>query len=354
MRGLIDSMMTWHHERYLDPGVWDHLRKKINDDLMPAPNILPDEKRKHRELEYQVGILQFDNFNRCWSKILEMHPNHGRFKVSHNATHNIVPISEYAARLCFHRCLSVYGGRVPWLIGLQSLVPGRFWRLHVPSWQGRYPETTPRAPPVKIGWSPKTGITTPPPHSCQDRGNPPHPSQIGVSPARLRLPPQLHRNRTDVRDKQYASCIHTGGLSCCQFFSTFLLYQQESPHIEEILTDGDEASREQPAISISQTEARRDIDTEEKTNRPILRPKRTLPLPSPGGKKHKNNDLNRLILFTDSNNPTQFSSRCHEIYADCIHWLCEPFTDWLEINYMFCSSPFISCWNVLRFAARFY
>ena len=36
----MEAMVAWHHERYLDPEVWNRLPEKINPALMPAPSVL--------------------------------------------------------------------------------------------------------------------------------------------------------------------------------------------------------------------------------------------------------------------------------------------------------------------------
>ena len=59
----MEEMIVWQRERCLDPGIWDHLRAKINPTLMPAPSfvqqgILP-------QLQYQVNkiICSCDTLN---------------------------------------------------------------------------------------------------------------------------------------------------------------------------------------------------------------------------------------------------------------------------------------------------
>ena len=54
--------MTCHRERYLDPGVWDVLRPKINPTLMPAPSILhlpsPQREANSQSMEMQSVVRQ--------------------------------------------------------------------------------------------------------------------------------------------------------------------------------------------------------------------------------------------------------------------------------------------------------
>ena len=40
MKDLVESMLEWHHEGYMDPGVWEALRPLVNPALMPAPSVL--------------------------------------------------------------------------------------------------------------------------------------------------------------------------------------------------------------------------------------------------------------------------------------------------------------------------
>ena len=50
----MESMVEWQQGRYLDPGVWDHLRPRLNPRLMPAASVLqprPPAKRKLEEVE---------------------------------------------------------------------------------------------------------------------------------------------------------------------------------------------------------------------------------------------------------------------------------------------------------------
>ena len=64
MKDMMEAMVTWHKEGYLDPEVWDNLCDKVNPSLMPAPSVLNIEKRKHCQLHYQVRFLKFDTFNK--------------------------------------------------------------------------------------------------------------------------------------------------------------------------------------------------------------------------------------------------------------------------------------------------
>ena len=40
MKDLKEAMVEWHRERYLDPGVWEHLGQKISPAAMPTPSVL--------------------------------------------------------------------------------------------------------------------------------------------------------------------------------------------------------------------------------------------------------------------------------------------------------------------------
>ena len=108
------------------------------------------------------------------------------------------PVYVYDGRLCFQFvCLFTGAGGTP-VSGprsfLQSLVQGPFWGRGYPSLWYQVPsrgEGLRRVYPWSISM-----------------GYPPAQDRIGVPP------PLLHRTRTDVRRARYASCVHTGGLSC--------------------------------------------------------------------------------------------------------------------------------------------
>ena len=41
IRDLLEAMVEWHREEYVDPAVWEKLiRNKVNPALMPAPSVL--------------------------------------------------------------------------------------------------------------------------------------------------------------------------------------------------------------------------------------------------------------------------------------------------------------------------
>ena len=54
-RDLVEEMVVWQRERYLDAGIWDHLHGKINPALMPASSVL--EKRILPQLQYTVNKI---------------------------------------------------------------------------------------------------------------------------------------------------------------------------------------------------------------------------------------------------------------------------------------------------------
>ena len=56
MKPLMEAMVEWYHERYLDPRVWDELRPKLHPILIPESSTL---ELSHNEppppaLEYLV------------------------------------------------------------------------------------------------------------------------------------------------------------------------------------------------------------------------------------------------------------------------------------------------------------
>ena len=41
VRNLMEAMVEWHREGYIDPAVWEKLiRNKVNPAVMPAPSVL--------------------------------------------------------------------------------------------------------------------------------------------------------------------------------------------------------------------------------------------------------------------------------------------------------------------------
>ena len=37
---LVEAMVEWHREGYIDPAVWEYIRSKMNPTLMPSPSVL--------------------------------------------------------------------------------------------------------------------------------------------------------------------------------------------------------------------------------------------------------------------------------------------------------------------------
>ena len=61
VKEVVESMVQWQQGRTLDPGVWNHLRPKMNPRLMPSPSVpplRPPAKRKSVDidLEYSVSV----------------------------------------------------------------------------------------------------------------------------------------------------------------------------------------------------------------------------------------------------------------------------------------------------------
>ena len=40
LKTFVKALIEWHHEKYLDQGVWDHLRTKLHPILLPEPSDL--------------------------------------------------------------------------------------------------------------------------------------------------------------------------------------------------------------------------------------------------------------------------------------------------------------------------
>ena len=51
MKEVVESMVEWQQGRCLDPGVWNHLRTRLNPRLMPAPSFLQPISPVKLELE---------------------------------------------------------------------------------------------------------------------------------------------------------------------------------------------------------------------------------------------------------------------------------------------------------------
>ena len=43
VKDLMEEMIVWQKERYLDPEIWDHLISRINPALWPAPSVLQEQ-----------------------------------------------------------------------------------------------------------------------------------------------------------------------------------------------------------------------------------------------------------------------------------------------------------------------
>ena len=157
------------------------------------------------------------------------------------------PRTEYDARLCFHRCLSVNRGRgypkkvMFWHMSVHLSVHGgrgtpRYLTplpKYLSSWPGlmggtpRYlPPKLPTSPgQVQMGGrylgvppSPATKVPTPPARSGylppNPRYLPPPPPGIGQHMEYL------------IRRGRYASCVHAGGLSCFWVVHTSAVFRQ--------------------------------------------------------------------------------------------------------------------------------
>ena len=63
VKDLMEEMIVWQKERYIDPGIWDRLLEKINPSLMPAPSIL--QQGFWPQLQYPVNkiICSYDTLN---------------------------------------------------------------------------------------------------------------------------------------------------------------------------------------------------------------------------------------------------------------------------------------------------
>ena len=60
---LVNNMVTWQQNRYIDPGVWDHFKSKINPDALPAniPTLqLPNPPNMAHPL--QLAFMVYANF----------------------------------------------------------------------------------------------------------------------------------------------------------------------------------------------------------------------------------------------------------------------------------------------------
>ena len=59
MKDLVESMVEWQQGRCLDPGVWNHIRPRLNPRLMPAPSVVqprPPAKRRLDDVEYEEHV----------------------------------------------------------------------------------------------------------------------------------------------------------------------------------------------------------------------------------------------------------------------------------------------------------
>ena len=59
MKEMVESMVDWQQGRYLDSGVWNYLRPRLNPRLMPAPSVIhprPPVKRKLEEVESDGSV----------------------------------------------------------------------------------------------------------------------------------------------------------------------------------------------------------------------------------------------------------------------------------------------------------
>ena len=61
MKDVVESMVQWQQGRCLDPGVWNHLRPRMNPRLIPAPSVLhlrpPAKRLENVNLEDLVRIV---------------------------------------------------------------------------------------------------------------------------------------------------------------------------------------------------------------------------------------------------------------------------------------------------------
>ena len=56
---MVGEMVTWQRDRYLDPGVWGHIQKKLDPSILPAGTSAPVElpSVSQMPLQYHSGLL---------------------------------------------------------------------------------------------------------------------------------------------------------------------------------------------------------------------------------------------------------------------------------------------------------
>ena len=62
MKEVVKSMVEWQQGRCLDPGVWNHLRTRLNPRLLPAQVLIqprPPLKRKLDDVEVEDSVRIF-------------------------------------------------------------------------------------------------------------------------------------------------------------------------------------------------------------------------------------------------------------------------------------------------------
>ena len=64
LKDVVELMVEWQQQRYLDPGVWNYLRPKFNSRLMPILSIvqprceaIPNIQELHLEDSVRVKVI---------------------------------------------------------------------------------------------------------------------------------------------------------------------------------------------------------------------------------------------------------------------------------------------------------
>ena len=64
VKTFVEALIEWHHEKYLDPGIWDRLRAKLRPTLLPEPSDLePCHPELPPPLEYLVRDISYQNLS---------------------------------------------------------------------------------------------------------------------------------------------------------------------------------------------------------------------------------------------------------------------------------------------------
>ena len=60
----MEALIEWHHEKYLDQGVWNYLRAKLHPIALPEPSDLePCHPELPPPLEYLVRDISYQNLS---------------------------------------------------------------------------------------------------------------------------------------------------------------------------------------------------------------------------------------------------------------------------------------------------